>query len=151
MVEYNYIDERDHEFAARKGFAWVSREARATGTAWIAVQHVSNMASIVRYKGFTTLRSLAKSPFQGNVNGLLFKLITEEKLPISYETHPVLAIFPTPSYLDNLLAIQDASRMLVVPWSLKEIEGWIDQNNAQLYDHEIAQRTPAQSTTSEML
>ena len=132
MVEYYYVSAHDHEVAARKGIAWLVREARATTSGWVAVPHVSNMEAIGRYRGFTTLKQLAKPPYQGSVNGLFLSLITQEKLPYSYQDRPVLVIFPPTDYLDALHSIPDASKMLVVPWSRKEVQQWIDENDATI-------------------
>lgn len=133
-AEFYYVVEKDHEFAARKGIGWITREARASGAGWIAVQHVSNIKAIVRYRGFTTLRPLTKPPYQATVNGLLLKLVTQQKLPDSYGEQPALVVFPSPDYLASLTSISNMSKMMVVPWSIKEIQPWINDYGAVAYD-----------------
>jgi len=57
-------------------------------------------------------------------------LVIERKLIYNAKDAPIVAIYPTSKFLDQLDSIPNVSEMLVVPWNFEEVEPWIRAWNA---------------------
>jgi hypothetical protein len=141
LTDYFYVSEQIHELAVRKGISWLAREAKPCGGGWIAVMETGSIRFISRYRGLGLLKQLAKPPYKGDLYGLSLKLINPEKLPDNYENLVMLAIFPSDHFLDKLLNVPGASKILVVSWSRGDAERWIERSGAKLYSQPLDRRS----------
>lgn len=64
------------------------------------------------------------------LNNKEIRLVTERKLIYLGGDQPLVAFFPTADFLDKLQSIHNIAAMLVVPWTMKEVEPWIRTWNA---------------------
>lgn len=72
--------------------------------------------------------------------GISLKLITPQKLPVNYDSLSLLALFPSNEFIDKLLGVEGAAKILVVPWSKRDAEYWKGRSQAKLYNHPLNQR-----------
>ncbi len=115
--------------AIMEGFAWLTEMAKkdtSKSYALLAVVTQSNLRGYVSSViGEKTVTSLAKGD-DVTINGIVrLSLLTERKVMYSWNG-PVLAIYPTKKLLDKIDSLSGATDVLVIPWTLQEVEYWID-------------------------
>jgi len=147
LTEYFYVSEQIHEFAIRKGISWLAREAKSSGAGWVAVMETGSIRVISKHRGLSILKLLAKPPFQAHLFGLNLKLITPQNLPANYENLHVLAIFPSDQFIEKLLNVAGATKILVIPWSRNDAEYWIGLTGATLYSRPLDKRISVNSNS----
>lgn len=130
MTNYYFIEDNDFVNAAQRGVRWLVQAGQSVGGGWIAVPQIANIKTIAGYQGMGALGVLSKPPYEGRVNNITLRLITERKLAYGYENLPVLVCFARGDYLDKLHAIPKAKEMAVVPFIKKEIQEWISYSKA---------------------
>jgi hypothetical protein len=114
--------------AALKAFQWLL--TRPEKNAFLAVPVYGNLNGVISgVLGDKAIKSLKKTATLRLKNKDVF-LVTERKFIYNGKNSPLLAFYPTRSFLDKLDSIPNVSAMLVVPWNMKEVEPWIRTWNA---------------------
>jgi len=114
--------------SALKAFQWLL--TRPEKNAFLAVPVYGNLNGMISgVLGDETIKSLKKTG-RLRLENKQIVLVTERKFIYNGKNSPLLAFYPTRSFLDKLDSIPNVSAMLVVPWNMKEVEPWIRTWNA---------------------
>jgi len=111
-----------------KAFRWLLENSKAKS--FLAIAVIGNLNGVIGdVLGERIVKALRK---EGKVaiSGIEIVLVTKRNIIYDGENAPLLAFYPSSKYLDELDSIPNISAMLVVPWTMKDIELWIRARNA---------------------
>ena len=132
-----YFDNTQIIEPVQVGVDWLFNRAKVKKDCWLAVNAIENLHIIAeKYPGLSELKKLDNEFFKCNINGINTRLILANKIPSSGKDLPLLAIHPDKEYLTDLDNITNIDTMMVIPWVPHEIEDWITQRKAKLYQLE---------------
>ncbi len=114
--------------SVKKAFSWLLQRGKPLG--YIALNVYGNLEVVIKdIVGDFGIKSL-KQYGKLNVSGSEILLVTERKMIYNAGNAPLVAFYPAKKFLDELDSIPNISAMLVVPWTLSEVEPWIRAWNA---------------------
>jgi len=112
--------------AVRKAFRWLIPKKKV----FLAVLGYGNLEGVVSdVIGQHIVKRLQKDS-KVVLSGTEVVLVTERKLIYDAGSAPIVSIYPTSKFLDQLDSIRNVSEILVVPWNFEEVEPWIRTWNA---------------------
>jgi hypothetical protein len=123
-----YISRGGDEEAVRKAFRWFLGRSESKG--FIAVPGLDNLDEMIKDVISQRVVRDLKNNKKSVVDNKEILLITERHLISDGKGLPIVAFWPRRNFLDELDSIPNISAILVVPWSMKEIEPWIKMWNA---------------------
>ena len=114
--------------SVKKAFQWLVKYPSERG--FLAVMVYGNLEGVISdVLGDKAVKTLIQT---GSLvwSGKEILLITKRKPIYSGKNLPIVVFFPTSKFLDEIDSIPNVSAMLVVPWTMKEVELWIKTWNA---------------------
>lgn len=112
-----------------KGFAWLLELGNNDvnkRSALLAVPVKSNLRGVISSViGGAVVKRLEKGEKVTINSTVQVSLLTERETIYSWDG-PILAIYPTKKLLDKIDGLPGATDVLVIPWTLKEVQYWID-------------------------
>jgi hypothetical protein len=128
-VSYFIRAEGPDRGAVKKALDWLLQVSPAKG--FVAVPGLRNLDSVLAEElGPSVVKDL-KTRGRALVSGREIHVITRLKPIQSAGNAAIVAFYPYGRMLDALDAIRDISALLIVPWSMQEIEHWVSTWNAK--------------------
>lgn len=128
-VSYFIRAEGPDRGAVKKAIEWLQQVSPAKG--FVAVPGLRNLDGVLAEElGPSTVKEL-KTKGRAVISGRELLVITRLKLVQSADNAAIVAFYPYGRVLDALDAIRDVSAMLVVPWSMQEVDHWVSIWNAK--------------------
>lgn len=116
--------------SVKKAFRWLVQHSGG----YVAVNGNAVLQGTVSDAiGESTVKALIKNGAV-KINGKELFLITERKPLYVGKGLPLIAIFPSAKFLDEVQSIPNIPAMLVVPWTREEVDPWIRTMNAKDLD-----------------
>lgn len=143
-----YLNESPNKSAIVKGFSWLIELGNNNvnkRSALLAVPVKSNLqGDIISVIGDTAEKRLRKGEMVTVKSTVQLSLLTERQTIYSWNG-PILAIYPTKKLLDKIDGLKEVTDVLVIPWTLEEVQYWIDTWSA------IELGTTPKATTSKII
>jgi len=115
--------------AVKKALEWLLQVSPAKG--FLAVPGLRNLDGVLAEElGLSAVTDL-KTKGKAIVSGRELHVITKLKPVRSADNAAIVAFYPYGRVLDVLDAIRDVSAILIVPWSMQEIDHWVSTSNAK--------------------
>jgi hypothetical protein len=144
---YIHFQPGEYQQAIIKGIAWLIQLAESDTSkrsALLAVPTHSNLRGYIS----SVIGDKAVARFNKGQTVILNDLVevyllTERKVLYSWNG-PVLAIYPTKRLLDKIDSLPGVTDVLVIPWTIQEVQDWIDTWAATELGaaHQVATRKP---------
>jgi len=115
--------------AVRKGLDWLAQVSITRG--YIAVAGLRNLDGLIGNElGKSAVRDL-KSAGKTLMLGKDIYVVTKLRPLPNADNGPLIAFYPYGRFLDSLDSIRNVMALLVVPWTMQEIDYWIRTWNAK--------------------
>jgi hypothetical protein len=114
--------------AVREALRWLLRYPKEK--CFLAVIAYGNLRGIISdVIGADNVKVLTRTG-RLNLSNKEIVLVTERKPIYDGENSPLVVFYPNRKFLDELDSVRNLSAMLVVPWTMSEVELWIRTRNA---------------------
>ena len=128
-VSYFIRAEGPDRGAVKKALEWLLQVSPAKG--FVAVPGLRNLDGVLAEElGPSAVKDL-KTKGKALVSGRELYVITRLKPVQSANNAAIVAFYPYGRVLDALDAIRDISAILIVPWSMQEVDHWVSTWNAK--------------------
>ncbi|GEM_PF-1646479 len=109
-----------------KGMDWLIKEAKAAqGTGWVAANNRETIGRIARHPGLGRFAIFYKPAVtKVLIADCIIEIVTRSRIPSDGLGRPMLAVHPTPDFLNMLEAVPNIQKMLVIPWIAEEVDAW---------------------------
>lgn len=128
MTQRLYIEGSD-KAAIMKGLVWLAENSVKTRRGFVAIPRKQDLVQgkgLYEVLGARISESLKRDGYaQLDDAAAKLELVIENGYTLSCESSPILAIYPTRKFLNQIDSIPNTSAILVVPWSKMDIEEWI--------------------------
>lgn len=114
--------------AVRQGFGWLLELGRKENkkSALLAVPVLDNLRGVIEeVLGERAIKALKQGNGINLDSVVTISLVTERKDVFNHQG-PVLAVYPNKKLLDKIDNIRGVTDVLVIPWSLQEVQYWIE-------------------------
>ena len=128
-VSYFIRAEGPDRGAVKKALEWLLQVSPAKG--FIAVPGLRNLDGVLAEELGPSAVTDLKTKGKAIVSGREMCVITRLKPVPSADNAAIVAFYPYGRVLDALDAIRDVSAILIVPWSMQEIDHWVSMWNAK--------------------
>jgi hypothetical protein len=115
--------------AVKKGLGWLLEVATDRG--YLAVPGLRNLDGVIGDALGKAAVIDMKSKGRTVLMGKEIHVVTKMKPLHDAGNAPILAFYPYGRFLDVLDSVRNASAILVVPWSMHEIDCWLKARNAK--------------------
>ena len=128
-VSYYIRAEGPDRGAVKKALEWLLQVSPAKG--YVAVPGLRNLDGVLAEELGESAVTDLKTKGKAIVSGRELHVITRLKPVQSADKAAIVAFYPYGRVLDALDAIRDISAILIVPWSMQEIDHWVSTWNAK--------------------
>ena len=128
-VSYFIRAEGTDKAAVKKALEWLLQVSPAKG--FIAVPGLRNLDGVLAEELGPSAVTDMKTKGKTILSGRELHVMTRLKMVRGADNAAIVAFYPYGRVLDALDAVRDVSAILIVPWSMQEIDHWIATWNAK--------------------